>query len=383
MINFQIRFSNIPALLEVKMEPSYSFPVLRAIQASREFYLGMCPLKLVPKLFLYDEEGVPPELRAQRGLNKARVPEIARYISEHPDEYVFSAITASIDGKTEFRPLSEAGQARNVGTLNIPMDATIVINDGQHRRAAIVEALKERPELADESIAVVFFIDTGLRRSQQMFADLNKHAVRPSQSLGILYEHRDPVAELARYLIGQVPVFKDLTEKEKTTISNRSPKLFTLSGVYQATAALLRKHKSESISEAEKQIALEYWTELGGIIPEWGMASRREITCATLREEYIHAHGVALLALGAVGADLIARYPKDWKKRLSAVRKIDWARSNVAIWEGRATLQGRISKAKIQGILIGNLLKKALGLPLTAEEQEIETKYMGKNGATK
>lgn len=107
------------------------------------------------------------------------------------------------------------------------MSARFVINDGQHRRAAIEAALEERPELGEETIAVVFFLDEGLNRSQQLFADLNKHAVKPTKSLGILYDYRDPLACLARELAANVPCSKNLTEKEKTTISNRSIKLCT------------------------------------------------------------------------------------------------------------------------------------------------------------
>ena len=58
------------------------------------------------------------------------------------------------------------------------MDARFIINDGQHRRAAIEMALRDRPELADETISVVFFLDPKLERCQQMFADLNRYAVR-------------------------------------------------------------------------------------------------------------------------------------------------------------------------------------------------------------
>ena len=43
------------------------------------------------------------------------------------------------------------------------MTSRFIINDGQHRRAAIEEALKERPELGDETIAVVFFLDPAAR----------------------------------------------------------------------------------------------------------------------------------------------------------------------------------------------------------------------------
>lgn len=61
--------------------------------------------------------------------------------------------------EVEFAPIKESGDERNLGKLSIPMDAKIIINDGQHRRAAIEEALKENPALGDESIAVVFFVD--------------------------------------------------------------------------------------------------------------------------------------------------------------------------------------------------------------------------------
>src|SRR5437879_4958694 len=152
---------------------SYIFSALRGVQAAREYYVAMCPLKLIPKIFLFDEDEIPPDLRAQRALNRARIPEIAQYIIENPKEYVFSSITASIDGKVRFEPLAESGPNSNIGQIVIPMTAKFIINDGQHRRAAVEEALKERPELGDETISVVFFLDTDLARSQQMFADLN------------------------------------------------------------------------------------------------------------------------------------------------------------------------------------------------------------------
>ena len=85
----------------------------------------------------------------------------------------------------------ENGAASKVGHLIIPQSARFLINDGQHRKAAIEEALKKMPELGSEHISVVFFVDGGLKRSQQMFSDLNKHALRPTMSLAILYNHRE------------------------------------------------------------------------------------------------------------------------------------------------------------------------------------------------
>src|SRR5438105_9083096 len=185
-------------------------PAIRGIQAGREFYVAMCLLRLVTRFFLFDEDELKPELRAQRILNRSRVPEIARYILGNPKAYVFSALTASIDGQMKFEPLGTDDTERNVGRLLISLKAKFVINDGQHRRAAIEAALHENPDLGDETIAVVFFLDVGLKRCQQMFADLNRYAVRPTTSLSILYDHRDDDAMVTKTLLQKVPVFTDL-----------------------------------------------------------------------------------------------------------------------------------------------------------------------------
>src|SRR5688572_16180397 len=179
-------------------------PAIRGIQAGREYFVSMCPLRLIPKILIFDDEELRPELRAQRVLNKSRLPEIVRYILRNPKTYAFSAITASIDADVKFRPIGNEGENRNIGTLEVPMEAHFVINDGQHRRAAIEQALKEMPELGDESIAVVFFVDVGLARSQQMFADLNRYAVRPTRSLSILYDHRDEWSAIAKAIMRKV-----------------------------------------------------------------------------------------------------------------------------------------------------------------------------------
>lgn len=200
-------------------------------------------MKLVPRLFKFTEDNMPPELRAQRVINKQRIPSLSNYIIENKDSYAFSSITVSIDGDVSFEKMSEDAIGNKLGTLTIPMESRFLINDGQHRRAAIEKALQESPELGEETISVVFFVDSGLKRSQQMFADLNLYAVRATRSLGILYDHRDPLANLAKKVADSVPVFIEMTEKEKTTISNRSRKLFTLSSIYQANKQLLLKKK--------------------------------------------------------------------------------------------------------------------------------------------
>ena len=351
---------------------THTFPAIKGIQASRHFYIAMCPLKVIPKIFVFDEEEVPPELRAQRTINRSRIPEIASYLVENRDSYVLSALTACVDAKVDFQPLAEHGPQSSIGILSVPMDARILINDGQHRRAAIEAAIRENPDLGQDNVPVLFFIDQDLRRSQQMFADLNKYAVRPSYSLSTLYDHRDPSAELARYLAQNCTVFRGATEMEKSAISNRSTKLFTLSSIKHASRALLRKHRRESVNEVEKLLAKDYWDAVGEHISDWRRARDRVVNTSELRQGFVHAHGVVLQALGRVGAALLSSRPKDWKAALKKLKAIDWSRSNTKLWEGRAMVHGRISKTTANVVLTANAIKKTIGLKLTDDEIALE-----------
>lgn len=360
------------------MDPSfeYVFPAIRGIQAKREYYASMCPLHLIPKLFLFDEEEMVPELRAQRVLNKSRIPEIARYIVDGREDYVFSAITASIDASVRFQVFSDQPKSSKVGLLHIPMSAKFIINDGQHRRAAIEMALHENPDIGDETIAVVFFLDKGLKRSQQMFADLNRYAIRPSRSLGILYDHRDESAKLSKLLALKSVAFKDVVEMDKSTLSPRSRKLFTLSAIHTATVVLLSKIETES-NEEKASLAIEYWDEIDQHIPEWRLVRSRQITAGEVRQDFIHSHGVALHALGKIGNELLLHHSSRWKELLLKLRNIDWSRSNTELWEGRALVVGRVSKSNQNVILTANVLKRYLGLKLKPEEQICEDEFIG------
>src|SRR5260370_42370911 len=77
---------------------TYVFSALKGVQAGREYFVAMCPLQLIPKIFVFDGGEVPPELRGQRVLKRSRVPEIARYLAENPNDYSVSSIPAWIDG---------------------------------------------------------------------------------------------------------------------------------------------------------------------------------------------------------------------------------------------------------------------------------------------
>lgn len=299
---------------------------------------------------------------------------MSRYLMENRDSYVFSAITASIDGKVSFEPIGDNGESHRLGTLHVPMDASFIINDGQHRRAAIEQALHEHPEIGDEHISVVFFMDVGLDRCQQMFADLNRYAIRPSPSLGLLYDHRDEAAQVTKKIVLESDVFRDVVEGEKTTLSARSRKLFTLSAVHKATVDLLNG-LDEKCSDDLASDAMEFWTEVDRTIPEWALVRKSKITSGEVRQTFLHSHGIALQAIGRLGNSLL-RIPKSKRaKAISKLKTVDWSRSNGKLWEGRAMLGGRVSKASQNITLTTNALKIHVGVDLNPEELRVEAAF--------
>lgn len=348
-----------------------AFEAVCGIQAGREFYSAMCSFATIYNHFKFNEDPqIPVKLRAQRKLRESRIPEITNYITNNPDSYVFSSITVSVGGKITFHPVpgqGEGGRGR-LGKVIIPIDAPILINDGQHRCAAIKAAYEQRPELRNEKISVVIFEDRGLKRSQQMFADLNKHAVKPTKSLSLLYDHRDTFARFVVKLAEDVDVFYGRTEMEKNGISGRSTKFFTLNGISDATRQLLRFQK-KSISPEKQNLAAEYWNVTARNIPEWNLLAQRKITPFELRQKYVHAHANILNALGMTGYVLVQVYPNSWKNKLAGLRRINWEKDN-PVWEGKVMIDGRMIKTKRGIKKAANEILRQCGIKETVEEVE-------------
>ena len=353
----------------------HKFAAIRGRQSGDDYFTVVCEMALIPKLFLFNETSIPTELRAQRHINKGRIPEIARYIVDNPKNYIFSALTASIDGNVKFKPLKIENKDTEVGELEISGDAKLMINDGQHRRAAIEKALTENPDLRKDSIAVVFFKDKGLKKSQQMFADLNRHAIRPSNSIAKLYDHRDPMAEIIRRVVYETEVFKGVVEMERSNISERSSKLFPFSGIYSASKHLVDQ---KDIKDFNKEVSLvsNFWEAIGENMDQWKGVRLGNLSATEVRRDYINTHVVILQALGIVGNELIKKQ-SNWKSKIKNLKKINWLKNN-STWQNRVIINGRVVKNSTSIYLASNIIKKSLGINLNTKEKALESKF--KNG---
>ncbi len=238
----------------------------------------------------------------------------------NPEGYIFSSITASVDGTFEF---ISSEHHHDIGTLNISMDSRLLINDGQHRKAAIDEAIKENPDLKNESISVVLFIDQGLRKSQQMFSDLNQHAINVSKSLGILYDHRNPEALFTKEILEQNNLIKGYVDFNHSTLAKKSNKLFTLSSFHKANKNIIQN--SDIInSPALRKFSISYWNYLSHNFTEWSFVFKKEISPFHSRQSSIATYGVVLEALGLLGRHLFVLDISNWREYIDKLNSIDW-----------------------------------------------------------
>lgn len=347
----------------------YKFPVVKGIQANRVYYIAMVPLKMLAKLFPKEDEYVLPEFRAQRRLNESRIPIISKYIIENKKNYVFSALAASIDGNFKY---IKSDISDDVGVLEVSMDAHFLLNDGQHRKAAILDALREDESLGDETIAVVLYEDKGLSRSQQIFTDLNKHAVKTSNSISELYDSRDPLAVMTRNVISKIDFLNQYTDKEKDNLGKYASNLFTLNTFYNANKRIIG---GKNIEEDTEAFVIKYWSTIVKYMKPWKELCSSEISKKDLREKYIATQGVVIKAFGQVGRFFYNNCNVDLDKSLDAISKINWRR-NAEIWLKRAIRSnGRMIVNEQAVRLIANYIKNFLDIPLDDDEKEIELNF--------
>lgn len=354
-----------------------SFPAIKGTQANAEYYIVMCPLKRLSKVFTFDEGQLPVDQRAQRIINEERIPDITNYILDSRDNYVFSALTACIDGICEFIGIGESKHEQKIGTLVIDEDADIYITDGQHRNAAILQALKEDPTLGDETISVVFFSNKSLEERQRIFKDLNLYPVKTDSSLSITYDDR-PDARLSKTIVFESPQFTKLIHMEKSNLGSRSKKLVSHSALNKASKELLGKITENNYRSLIPK-ASYYWHQVLENMPAWQLVCDDKVSGGELRDESVHAHSVTFQALGQLGFQLI-NSSNDWESSLKGLCNINWSRQNKD-WHGRCVVNKNMSNNAKTVELTRIQIKKYLKLALTEKEEQIEREFQeAKNG---
>jgi DNA sulfur modification protein DndB len=361
--------ASLPAVV-----PLVSLPVLRGIQAGRQYFVAMCPLSFIVKHLPFPPDSLPPEKVIQRQINKSRIPKIADYLVKYFDDYILPPIIASIDGEVQFQGLSAESPNLQLGILHIPDSADLIINDGQHRCAAIKHAVERRPELKLETLGVVFYIDRGVKRARQMFSDLNGHPIRTNRNITTTFDSRPHLSAVTKYTIDQCEILRNRVELFASSCAVGSPRIFTISALDKAHGLLLRDLLTQDVVK-DAEVCIRFWTVLENCLPKVKEMVAGKVMAQEVKETYFYPYSIALQGLAASVNQLIKERPNTWERDLVAVGRLNWQRSNSA-WEGRAMNAGRLTTGGNHPILTRNLIKRELTLQLSDEEQRVEDAFV-------
>lgn len=361
---------------------TYSFPAVRGVQAGREYFSAQIPYAIVAKLFVFDEDVVPPEHRAQRLLNERRAEAIAEYMVDNPADYVLPALTCSVSAEMQFEAI---GGSHQVGLLHIPMTATILINDGQHRRHAIGAALRRKPEFANETIAVSIYYDQGLQRAQQMFADINSKQVRPSSAINALYDQRNPFNTWVLSLLNAMPDIRGRIDFENASVASKSTKLWSLVA-FKKFVSLFTGVGETNFAQAEparlkrlEQAVVDFFAQIRAHVPDWPAMVDGKIAPVDVRAQLVIGQAVWLHGLAMMGHEVLRRHQA--VKGLERLALVSTSRSS-PMWEGRCVVLGKMQMTADGVKATAAKLLTLINLPLPTEMAQLERRLAASSSAT-
>ena len=234
-------------------------PAIRGYMGSMIYYTATFTFKQIAERVnpideeLYTSSSLRDQI--QRSLTKNYV-SIKKYILTQKEHFFNALVLAIYDGEPTWNELEldfKGIDYYSMGFLRLNGEEKIFPVDGQHRVEGIREAIKENPELEDETITVIFIghhnDKEGKEKTRRIFSTLNRYAkpVKPGDIIAL--DEDDTVAIVTRNLLETYPLFindnvkADL--KESKALSDNDTKSFTsLLTLYDTNRIIYTYYKS-------------------------------------------------------------------------------------------------------------------------------------------
>jgi DGQHR domain-containing protein len=333
---------------------------------------------------LKGDEDQDDQERMQRSLASKRIPALVDYLSE--TDHFFSAVTLILLPTDLDHPAADGNVAgveedaadfkfvraealqfgrQKRGVLHVGGSIRFFPADGQHRMKAADAAIKQHTankqhdlsrRLTKEEVPVVIVPYRNADQVRQMFADLNLNAKPVSKTVGLDFDHRDPIVAIARAASQSLPLFKNRVNRSSNSLSKSSANVITMNTLVECTQSLLAgvmkadrvdpntvKELQAGGRDLESEIVAAWSTLLNPFEALWQpVLDGVEKSAGALRDEYLFPHGIGWQALARALGSLMKTNPDDYAQRYTdAVDAIDWKRTGP--WEGTAMVGTRVN----------------------------------------
>ena len=212
-----------------------------------------------------DRVGLADEVHRSSALSEliqrevgARTVDITRYFLEAPQRFSNALVVGVYGGDPDWHevrvhlPVSayeghERPPSDDVhGYLALSGREKLFALDGQHRVVGLRDAIKQRPDLADEEISALFVghrrTKSGVQRTRRLFTTLNRYAKPVTKGEAIALDEDDLVAVITRELVADHPVLKGRVSSSmtKNIPSSDRESVTSLVAVYDGLNRFLR-----------------------------------------------------------------------------------------------------------------------------------------------
>lgn len=241
------------------MATSINIPAIRGNIGNIVYYTSVFTFQqIVERVKKIDDElHTSKSLRDQLQRNLTEnYKSIKDYILNHDDRFFNALVLAVYDGEPIWNAIEvdfKDDTYHTMGFLQLNGEEKIFPVDGQHRVEGIKAALKVRPELKDETIAVIFIghqkSPAGMEKTRRIFTTLNRYAKPVKLGDIIALDEDDIVAITTRELLESYPLFmgnKISNAKNSKAIPDTDYNAFTtLMSLYECHLTLYKYFKQQ------------------------------------------------------------------------------------------------------------------------------------------
>lgn len=235
-----------------------NIPAIRGVLGDIVYYTSSFTFKQIAERVkkIDDELHTSTSLKdqLQRSLT-SNYESITNYILTQKEHFFNSLVLAVYDGEPEWNEIEvrfKDVDYYSMGFLRLNGEEKIFPVDGQHRVEGIKDAIKNNPELEDETISVILIghqkSQEGMERTRRIFSTLNRYAKPVSTGDIIALDEDDTVAIVTRNMLESFPLFMNeriSNEKKTKAIAEKDTKSFTsLIKLYETNKEIYKYYKS-------------------------------------------------------------------------------------------------------------------------------------------
>ncbi len=358
-------------------------------QSNRYMISTSLPLRILIERVRLDsvKKGEDPQIRRNRPLMPDHVKVISNYL-QNEEDFILPPITLNVSNELRCFTTRTEAPTRNVVAL-LPPGMQFYVTDGQHRIAAIIDAVERRADLEKSAVAVNLVIEDDMDQIHQDFADCAQTKPIPS-SLLAAFNSRSPLFSLLKRVTEEIPALKGRVDKTSKSIGKTSLNLFTLNqmrfcvaelllGNSIVTADELSRSASERLTSEHKrmyedgivwfyQTFSQYNDVWNQIALSGGDPSRQKVDIPSHRAEYVDLTATGLQVISRVGYSIMWTDRSDREEMVQKLAQLDFKRT-APLWQGNIIEGEKLKTNNTPVKMAVAAVKQAIGLETATEDK--------------